>query len=465
MSKVYDLIIIGSGPAGYVGALRAAQLGGSVAVVEARELGGVCLNRGCIPTKCLVESAAVLLEVQRAQEMGIRLSSPTVDFGQVIARAQGVVDRLRRGIQSLFGAARVELIEGRGRLLSADCVLIESGQAKQELRGRAVLLATGSEPARPGPLALASPRAVTSDDLLRLGELPRRLLVIGAGVTGCEFAGGFRQLGSEVTLVEMLEDILPVVDHDVRRGLLSSFRRNRVQVLTGTRVEKLVDTGSAIVAELSQGGPVEADLALVATGRRFNVEGLGLEEVGVALAGSRIAVDGRGRTSVAGVWAAGDVASSRWLLAHVASRQAVLAVEDIFGASDGGRTDVVPFGIFTLPEVGAVGLTEAEARAGGREVSVGRFPFAALGRAVTAGRTEGFVKVVADSRSGELLGVHILGPRAADLVHEAALALEQGLTVEALIRTIHAHPTFAEALQEAALDSVGRVLHLPKRGD
>jgi dihydrolipoamide dehydrogenase len=187
--------------------------------------------------------------------------------------------------------------------------------------------------------------------------------------------------------------------------------------------------------------------------------------VGVALTGHRIVVDERGRTSVAGVWAAGDVANSPWLLAHVASRQAVVAVEDIFGASGGGRPDVVPFGVFTLPEVGAVGLTEAEARAAGREVSVGRFPFSALGRAVAAGRTEGFVKVVADSRSGELLGVHILGPRAADLVHEAALALEKRLSVEALIGTLHAHPTFAEALPEAALDAVGRVLHLPRRGD
>jgi dihydrolipoamide dehydrogenase len=465
MSTAYDLIVIGSGPAGYVGALRAAQLGGSVAVVEARELGGVCLNRGCIPTKCLVESAAVLQEARAAGEMGILLSSPAVDFARVIARAQGVVERLRRGIQTLFRAAKVEIIQGRGRLLSADCVLVENGQAKQELRGGAVLVATGSEPARPGPLALDSPRAITSDDLLRVADLPRRLLVVGAGVTGCEFASGFRQLGSDVTLVEMLDDILPGVDDDVRRGLLTAFRRNKVHLLLGTRVEKLVDRGSAIVAELSQGGPVEADLALVATGRRFNVEGLGLEEVGVSLAAHHIVADERGRTSVAGVWAAGDVTGGRWLLAHVASRQAVGAVEDIFGASGDGRTDVVPFGIFTLPEVGAVGLTEAEAKAAGREVSVGRFPFAALGRAVAAGRTEGFVKVVADSSSGELLGVHILGPRAADLVHEAALALEQRLGVEALIRTIHAHPTFAEALQEAALDSVGRVLHLPRRGD
>jgi len=273
----------------------------------------------------------------------------------------------------------------------------------------------------------------------------------------------FRQLGSEVVLVEMLDHILPDLDEDLRRGLTNALRKQKVKLLLGTRVEALRRGSSSIVAELSRGDPVEADTVLVAVGRRLSVEGVGLEDVAVNVEDGHIVVDERGRTSVAGVWAAGDVTGGRWLLAHVASRQAVAAVEDMFGETPYVRWDVVPFGIFCLPEVGAVGMTEADAKEAGREVSVGRFPFTALGRAVTAGETEGFVKVVADAGTGELLGVHILGARAADLVHQAALAIQMEATVDELIDTIHAHPTFAEGVHEAALDSLGRALHLPRR--
>ncbi len=463
MSTVYDLVILGSGPAGYVAALRAAQFGASAAVVESRELGGVCLNRGCIPTKAVVESAWVLHEAQRARELGINLSVRRVDFKQVVARAQGVVDRLRGGIQALFRASHIELVQGRGRLLEPGCVLVENQDGNQEVRGRAVLVATGSEPASPGPLRLRSRRVVTSDDLLTMRRLPRRLLVIGGGATGCEFASMFRQLGSEVVLVEMLDHILPDLDEDLRRGLTNALRKQKVKLLLGTRVEALRRGASSVVAELSRGDPVEADTVLVAVGRRLSVEGVGLEDVGVNVEDGHIVVDERGRTSVAGVWAAGDVTGGRWLLAHVASRGAVVAVEHMFGETPYVRWDVVPFGIFCLPEVGAVGMTEADAKEAGREVSVGRFPFTALGRAVTAGETEGFVKVVADAGTGELLGVHILGARAADLVHQAALAIQMEATVDELVDTIHAHPTFAEGLHEAALDSLGRALHLPRR--
>ncbi len=463
MSDTYDLVILGSGPAGYVGALRAAQLGASVAVVESRELGGVCLNRGCIPTKTIIETAWALHEGRRAKEMGVEVTVGPVNFERIVQRARGVVDRLRRGIGSLFQAAHVVHVQGRGKLLASDRVLVEDGKEKTELRARAVLLATGTEPAVPGPLKLDSPRVITSDDVLTMKELPRRVLVVGGGVTGCEYAGLFSQLGSEVVVVEMLDRILSVIDEDLRKGLTRSFRRQRIKVHLGTRVEELHENDAGVVAELSQGDPVEADLVLVSVGRRANVEGIGLEEAGVEVEEGYVKVGDGQRTSARSVWAAGDVTGGRWLLAHVASREALVAVEEALGEGPSARPAAVPFGIFTVPEIGAVGMSEAEAEEAGHQVSVGRFPFQALGRALASGHPEGFVKVVADAGTGELLGVHILGPRAADLIHEAALALEMEATVDDLITTMHAHPTFAEAIQEAALDALGRALHLPKR--
>lgn len=464
MSSTYDLIIIGSGPAGYVGALRAAQLGASVAVVERDLLGGVCLNRGCIPTKAVLESALRLRQAQRAREFGIDLSVGGMDFGRVIARAQGVVGRLRRGLEGLLRSAGVEVLRGRGRLLGSDGVQVETEEGTKELRGRGVLVAAGAGPAVPTALRLADPRVVTSDDLLGLEKLPRRLLVVGAGVVGCEYACIFSLLGVEVTVVEMTERILGSLDEDLAKGVSRALRRHRVRLLLGTQVTALHPRASGVVAELDRGDPVEVDLVLVAAGRRMNVEDLGLAEAGVEVSEGRIVVDERGRTSAAGVWAAGDVTGGRWLLAHWASRQAVVAVEDALGAEPSVPKGVVPFGIFTVPEVASVGMTEAEARGAGGEVLVGRFPFTASGRAVLAGETEGFVKVVAETSSRRLLGVHILGAHAVEMIHEAALAVEMGATVEDLIHTVHAHPTFSEALQEAALDTLGLALHLPARG-
>ena len=463
MSTGYDLVIVGSGPAGYVGALRAAQLGASVAVVERDHLGGVCLNRGCIPTKAVLESALRLREARRAGQFGIDLSVAGVDFPQVIAHAQGVVDRLRRGLEGLLRSADVEVVHGQGRLLGSGCVLVEAEDGHRELRGRALLVATGASPAVPAALRLADPRVVTSDDLLNVEELPRRLLVVGAGVTGCEYACMFSLLGTQVTVVEMTERVLGPLDEDLSKGVGRALRRHRVKLRLGTEVVALHARPSAVVAELSQGEPLEVDLVLVAVGRRMNVDGLGLEEVGVEAAQGRIVAGPSGRTSAAGVWAAGDVTGGRWLLAHWASRQAVVAVEDALGTEPSAPREVVPFGIFTVPEVGSVGMTEAEARGAAGEVLVGRFPFTALGRAVLAGETEGFVKVIAEAGSHRLLGVHILGAHAVEMVHEAAVAVQMGATVEDLIDTVHAHPTFSESIHEAALDTLGLALHLPRR--
>jgi len=462
VSKTYDLVILGSGPAGYVGALRASQLGASVAVVEARDLGGLCLNRGCIPTKAVVESCWTLHAARHARKMGVELSLEGVNFGRIISRAQSVVERLRRGVALLLKASEVELFEGRGKLVGPGTVVVERDGGHTELHGKAVLVATGSDPVKPEALQVDGRQVITSDDLLTLKELPERMLIIGAGVTGCEYASMFATLGTKVTVVEMVDSILPQIDEDVRVGVARAFRRQRIDVRTGTRVERL-QRSETVVAELDSGDSIEVDLVMVAVGRRFNSVGIGLEEVGVELKKGRVVADEFGRTSAKGIWAAGDVLGGRWLLAHMASRQAINCVEDAVGEGPGSSEVVVPYGVFTLPEVGGAGMTEAEARDAGYEITVGKFPFTALGRAVCADETDGFVKVVAEARSRKLLGIHILGVRAADLIHEGALAIQRGATLDSVIETIHSHPTFAEAVHEGALAALGLALHLPRQ--
>jgi len=453
----FDLTVIGSGPGGYVAAIHAARLGAKVAIVEqkASEWGGTCLNWGCIPTKALIQSAEVFSAVRRAGEFGVKVGEPEVDWPAMQARKDKVVAGMRQGVQGLLKANGVEMIVGRGRLAGGRRGAVDG----RELEAGHVLLAPGSVVALP-PLPGAE-AALTSDTILGLKELPSRLVVIGGGVVGMEFVGIFSLLGSNVTVIEMMDQLLTPLDPDVAGRFQQLMAKRGVEFHLGAKVEAIEKAGPGFRVRFS-GGEVEADQVLVATGRSPNTADLGLEEAGVGLDRGAIKVDPHLRTSLEGVYAIGD-ATAISMLAHTASYQGEIAVANALGEKlISADYSAIPACIYTDPEIAFVGLSEAQARAAGEEVKVGAFPFSALGRAMILGETAGQVKVVADG-SGYILGVTIMGPRATDLIAEAVLALHQGITAAELAHAVHAHPTLPEALAEAALDVDGRAVHIAPR--
>jgi len=453
----FDLTVIGSGPGGYVAAIHAARMGASVAIIEedAEGWGGTCLNRGCIPTKSLVQCAEVFRTVSRAREYGVSVAEPVVDWTAMQGRKDWVVGGMRRGVQGLLKANGVEMITARGRLAGGTRV---SGDGR-ELDSRSVLLAPGSVVALP-PFPGVD-LCLTSDTILGLDHVPTSLLVIGGGVVGMEFAGVFSLLGARVTVVEMLDQVLTPVDPDVATRFTRLMGGRGVEVHLGARVDEVRRDGDLLLVRF---GPVElrAEQVLVATGRRPNTADLGLEAAGVATERGAITVDQHLRTSADGVYAIGD-ATGISMLAHTASYQGEVAVANALGEKRiSADYSAIPACVYTEPEIAYVGLSEAQARAAGHDVRVGQFPFSALGRAMVLGETDGFVKVVADA-DGYLLGVSMLGPRATDLIAEAALALNVGITAAELSHVVHAHPTLPEALAEAALDVGGRAVHIAPR--
>ncbi|MDQ6743716.1 MAG: dihydrolipoyl dehydrogenase [Candidatus Dormibacteraeota bacterium] len=453
----FDLTVIGSGPGGYVAAIHAARLGARVAVLEQKdsEWGGTCLNWGCIPAKALVQSAEVLQAVRRAGEFGVRVGEPEVDWATMRARKDSVVTSLREGVRGLLKANGIEMITAWGRLTGGHRV---SGDGRQ-LDSRHLLLAPGSVVALP-PIPGAE-LGLTSDTILGLEQVPESLVVIGGGVVGMEFAGVFSLLGTQVTVVEMLDQLLTPLDPDVARRFQQLMARRGVRFHLGARVEGVERTGSGFRVR-SSAGELEGERVLVATGRRPNTADLGLEEASVARDRAAIAVDEHLRTNQEGVYAIGD-ATGISMLAHTASYQGEVAVTNALTAKRiSADYSTIPACVYTDPEIAYVGISEAQARADGVEVKVGQFPFSALGRAQVLGETHGLVKVVADA-DGYLLGVTIMGPRATDLIAEAVLALNQGLSAAELSHAVRAHPTLPEALAEAALDVAGRAVHVPPR--
>ncbi|RKO68192.1 dihydrolipoyl dehydrogenase [Desulfofundulus salinus] len=456
----YKIVVIGGGPGGYVAAIRAAQLGARVALVEKEELGGTCLNRGCIPTKVLAAAAEILAGIKKAGEFGISTGAVEVDMAALIERKRQVVKRLASGIQFLLQKNKVELVRGTAMLTSPRTVkVILPGGSEQELEAENIVLATGSSPALIKSLGYDGRQVITSDEALNLASVPGRLLIIGGGVVGCEFASIFAALGSTVTVVEMMPTILPTVDKEVSRYVQGIFKRQGITIKTGATIKAVRKDAGGVVAELESGEEIAADLVLISVGRVLNTGGLGLAEVGVTL-GERgeVLVNERMETSVPGIYAAGDI-TGKIQLAHVASAQGLVAVHNIMGHYRAMNYRVVPSCIFTRPEVGVVGLTAEEARAQGYEVKTAKFPMMACGKAQAMGETEGFVKMVADARTDRILGVHIVGPHASDLVAEAALALEMDMTAARLAQVIHAHPTLAEAVLEAAEGIHGLTIH------
>lgn len=452
-----DLAVIGSGPGGYVAAIHAARRGARVAVVEQdpKMWGGTCLNLGCIPTKTLVQSAEVFRAVQRAAEFGVDAGPPQADWAAMQARKDKVVSGMRGGVQNLLKANGVEMVEGRGRLAGAGRVSVDG----RDLSAASILLAPGSSPSRP-PLAGAD-LAMTSDEILALDHIPDSLAVIGGGVVGMEFAGIFSLLGTRVTVIEMLDQLLTPLDPDVAARFQQLMAKRGIAFHLGARVEAIERGGAGLKVRFS-GQEIEAEQVLVATGRRPSTADLGLEAAGVALERGAIKVDRHLRTSAESVYAIGD-ATMISMLAHTASHQGEIAVANALGEKRiSADYRAIPGAIYTEPEIAYVGLSEAAARAAGEDVRVGSFPFSALGRAMVLGETAGLVKMVAD-RDGYILGVTIMGPRATDLIAEAVLAINQGITAAELAHAVHAHPTLPEALAEAALDVHGHAIHTAPR--
>jgi dihydrolipoamide dehydrogenase len=471
MANEFDVVVIGSGTGGYVAAIRAAQLGLKTAVVErAPVLGGTCLNWGCIPTKALLEHAHALKIAQDWKEWGLTLGDAAVglDMNQVQARKDKIVKGLTGGIEFLFKKNKIDWIKGSARLSGKGRVEITEG-AKQSLTvKKEIIVATGSQPRSVPGIEIDRKRIITSDEAISMKTIPKSIVIMGSGAVGVEFASIFRRFGSEVTLIELLPRIVPVEDEAVSAELERSFKKQGIKVLTGTKVTaaKVAANGVDLEAQTPDGktGRLTGEYLLVATGRGPVTSGLGAEEAGLEMDRGYIHVDTAYRTNVAGISAVGDVITfdqpGHPQLAHLSSAEGVILSERIAGQEFRPiNYDHIPGCTYCDPEIGSVGLTEATAKERGYDVRVGTFKFGVLGRAKIAGETEGFVKIVADKKYDEILGVHMIGPRSTELVAEATLALRLECTVEELIRTIHAHPTMSEAVGEAAHATHGAAIH------
>ncbi len=458
-----DVAVLGGGPGGYTAAIRAAQLGARVICVEQEpELGGTCLRVGCIPTKAWVQTATYLKEAEETfAKAGIRVGEPQLDFAAANEWKAAVVKQMTQGVAGLFKANGVDWVRGKGRFKDANTIAVEGGE---DVTFKSAIVATGSFPIRPPIEGLDSRLCVDSTGLLAQEQVPRRLVVLGGGIIGCEFASIFRRFGSEVTIVEMLPRLIPMEDEDASKELAKQFERRGIALHLEKQCTKVEERDGALTVHFGEGETVECDLMLVSVGRAPLVEGLGLEEIGVELDRRKgIAADEHRRTTVAHVYAVGDCAGY-WQLAHTAFREGEVAAENALGHESVVDARGVPRPIYTDPEVAAVGLTEAEARERhGDEVAVGTFPWIANARAVMQNETVGWVKSIHETRYGELLGLVMVGPHVTDLIEAGVVALDAEATVETVADGIAPHPTLSEAIKEAGLVALGRAIHLPPK--
>lgn len=431
-----------------------------MALIERERVGGVCLNWGCIPTKAMVSSIELLLELERAEEFGVIVAEPAFDFARMMARKDKVVERLVSGVESLLETHKVDVISGVGEFVSPTRVKVTGGSPR-EIEAQKVIIATGSKPAMPPVPGLGLPGVVTSNEVVRLKEPPDDLVIVGGGVIGVEFASIFNALGTKVTIVEMLPSVLTTVDEELARRHLQLLRRQGVDVHTKSPLKEVRQRngGLEVVYEEPTGeGAVVADMVLMATGRVPHTDGLSLEKIGVKVDRGTIAVDEHMATNVPGVYAIGDVTGG-FMLAHVASREGEVAAEHALGRESSMDYRAVPSCVFTMPEIAGVGLTEQEAKEKGIAYKKSRFPFTASGRALAMGQTAGMVKMICNEDTGQVLGLHIMGPHATDLIAEGALAVRSGATAEDIVQTIHAHPTLSEAVREAAMGQAEGPIH------
>jgi dihydrolipoamide dehydrogenase len=455
------IAILGSGPGGYVAAIRAAQLGAQATVIEASEVGGTCLNVGCIPTKALVASSELLAKVRRIEDFGHDLKGEIVpNFPKIIDRKNRIVDLQINGIRTLFKNHGITLIKGRGKFISQTEIEVARKDGPPEIvKADRIIIGTGSRPLELPAFPFDGKRIISSDDAVKLAQIPKHLLIVGAGFVGCEFACIFRQLGSEVTMIEMLPRAVALEDIEVSSLLEREMKKKGIKLFTNVRAEKVETRDEEVHIYLTNGKEVSGDKVLVAVGRALNSEGIGLESIGLTKGPKgEIIVNDRLETNVPGIFAIGDVIGG-FLLAHVASKEGKIAAKNAMGGNEPMDYTSVPSAIFTSPEIGSVGLREQQAQENKRNVRIGRFYFRGLGKAHIIGEIEGFVKIISDESTDKILGVHIIGPHASELIHEGALALQKGLTTMDLAETIHVHPTLSEVVLEAAEDSHGEAVH------
>jgi dihydrolipoamide dehydrogenase len=456
----YDLIVLGSGPGGYVAAIRAGQLGMKTAVVERAELGGVCLNWGCIPSKSLLRNAEVLGLIKHAEEFGISFDNLSYDFGVAIDRSRKVVKRLTTGVGSLLRKNKVDHVQGVGALKDRSTIQVEGGSL---LTADNIIIATGARERAIPNLPVDREVVITSREALELREVPGRVVIVGGGATGAEFAHIYRTYGAEVTIVELLPRLVPLEDEEISRQLERAFTKQGIKAMTGAGVQGIAVNGGVATVTVSSDGVesvIECDKVLVAVGVQGNVENIGLEEAGVGTERGFIRIDDRMATNVDGIYAIGDV-TGKMLLAHVASAQGVTAVEGIAGRNP-PKLDygLMPRAIYCRPQVASFGLTEAQAREQGYEIKIGQFPMAASGKALALGETDGTVKLVVDAEVGEVLGAHMIGAEVTELLGELAMTrLLEGTTAE-LGWAVHPHPTISEVVKEAALAAEGEAIHI-----
>jgi dihydrolipoamide dehydrogenase len=463
MADAFDVIVIGSGPGGYVTAIRASQLGMKTAIVERAELGGICLNWGCIPTKALLKSGEMYESLDHLKDYGLSVEKRGFDFGAVVQRSRKVAATLNSGVTFLMKKHKIEVVQGTAKLekgSSAPTVVVGS----RKLTAKHVILATGAR-ARTIPAIGLEPdgeRVWTYREALVPKAAPKSLVVIGSGAIGMEFASFYRALGSDVTVVEMMSRILPVEDEEVSKAAHKAFEKRGIKFRVPANVKKLTKTKNGVSLEIEAGGKaetLEADVAIVAVGIVGNVEDLGLEALGVKVEKTHVVTDGHGATGVPGLYAIGDVAGPPWL-AHKASHEGVHCIEHIAGLKPTNLTSPIPGCTYTTPQVASVGLTEAQAKEQGLDPKVGRFPFKVNGKAIAAGEMDGFVKTVFDGKTGALIGAHMIGHEVTEMIQGYVLAMTLEATEAELHATVFAHPTMSEAMHEAALDAYGQALHI-----
>jgi dihydrolipoamide dehydrogenase len=459
----YDLIVIGGGPAGYAGAIRAGQLGKKVACIESERAGGTCLNWGCIPTKALLKSAELYQKIKKADAFGITVKDVTFDFAKVMERSRGVSQQMAKGIEFLFKKNKVDYFVGRGQVPAAGMVEITEGEHKGKFfKTKAILIATGCKMRRIPDLEVDGARVMTSREALANKTLPKSIVIVGAGAIGVEFAYFFNAFGSKVTLVEMLPQILPVEDEEVAKTLHRSFEKQGIAIHTGTKCENFRVGKNAVTLNLVKDGKseeIEAETVLSAIGVVANIEGVLGKTLKVDLDRNYVKVGDDYQSSVKGIYAAGDIIGPPWL-AHVATYEAVQAVNGMFGHGPAKRVKHFPGCTYCQPQVSSTGLTEKAAKEKKLDYKVGKFPFTASGKAVASAESEGFVKVISDAKTGEILGAHIIGSEATELIAEYGLAVELEATIEEIHQTIHAHPTLSEAVMEAAAATTGEAIHI-----
>lgn len=460
--KKFDIAVLGGGPGGYPAAIRAAQKGKKVALIEAKEMGGTCLNRGCIPSKALIANAEAWHRLQEVKQLGIQIQGATFDYNQMAKHKDQVVDRMRKGLEGVIAANQITVFRGYGQFVSPHEIKV-MGQDNVLIEADKIIIATGSEPRVIPAFPFDYERIHDSTSLLALTELPKSIIIVGGGVIGCEFASLLNALGVSVTILELLPRILPMEAEEMSQALTRSFIKRGIKIETGIKVEGIDKTEKGITAKLADGRTFEADIALVAVGRSLNTRGIGLEKIGVVVQDSGIIpVNSKMETNVSGIYAVGDIAS-KWWLAHVATHQGIIAAENASGSESHMHYEAIPSVIFTQPEIGTVGMTLEEALKQGCKAKIGAFPFQALGKSQATLQTDGFAQVVIDERTGQILGAQVFGYEATTLVAEMALAITNELTLECITETIHAHPTISEAWAEAAFVAQGLPVSLPPR--